>query len=228
MTSDLQRPGSVSISTPVPGERQRNRNGVYVEALRAFLFGMAVAAPAGPIALLLIHTGLNHGRASAVAAAFGVALADLTYAVLALVCGSALATLLRSNQQLFKTSSSVLLLVLGIWLALTAVRGSAVSDVNGPKREPHGAFRFYLLTLANPLTILLFAGYSGQMKTGGGGAHLVSYAGCLCLGSLAVQIAYATLGVMLRRGLRHPSKVRIFNAASGLAIAGFGLYGLLT
>jgi putative LysE/RhtB family amino acid efflux pump len=199
-----------------------------VEALRAFLFGVAVAAPVGPIALLLIHTGLNDRRASALAGAFGVAAADLTYAVLALVCGSVLAPLLHSNQQLFKTSSSVLLLVLGIWLAVSAVRGSVLSALNISAKETRGAVRFYLLTLANPLTILLFAGYSGQMKAVRGWAHIVSYAGCLFLGSLAVQMAYATLGMVLQRGLKHSSSVRAFNAASGLAISGFGLYGLLT
>ena len=54
------------------------------EAVRAFLFGVAIAAPVGPIALLLIHTELNHRPPAALRAALGVALADLTYALLAL------------------------------------------------------------------------------------------------------------------------------------------------
>jgi len=32
-----------------------------VEPLRALLFGLTIGAPVGPIALLLVHIGLNHG-----------------------------------------------------------------------------------------------------------------------------------------------------------------------
>jgi len=83
------------------------------ETVRALLFGAAIAAPVGPIALLLIHVGLNHPLAAALRAALGVALADLTYALLALAAGAELARRLEAHQYAFRVASSGLLIVLG-------------------------------------------------------------------------------------------------------------------
>src|SRR5262245_40560718 len=120
---------------------------------------MTVAAPIGPIAVLLIRTGLNHRYSAALAGAMGVALADFTYALVALSAGSGLAVVLRSHQHEIQLAASVLLIVLGLWLAAGAARsanplpGSDNATGSGP-----GLLRLYLLTLANPLTILLFVG----------------------------------------------------------------------
>ena len=89
-----------------------------------------------------------------------------------------------------------------------------------------GLLRLYLLTLANPLTILLFIGFSGQMTVAGGVAGIAAGALFLFLGSLIVQASYATLGALLQRWLTSPRLVRAFNTASGLGVAAFGVYGL--
>ena len=196
-----------------------------MEALRAFLFGVTVAAPVGPIALLLIHTGLNHRLAAALRAALGVASADLTYALLALAAGAQLAGLLQAHQSTFRLTSSGLLMLLGLWLALRALlRAEAAGNAVGP-RAP-GPLQLYLLTLANPLTILLFAGFSGQMSIQGDFAAVLRGSLWLFLGSLSVQAAYAGFGAVLRRWITAPRAVRRINAISGVAIAAFGAWGV--
>lgn len=198
-----------------------------MEALRAFLFGVTVAAPLGPIALLLIHTGLNHRLAAALAGALGVALADFTYALVALSAGSGLAALLHAHQREVQVASSGLLTLLGLWLAIEAARkGPSASGLGAGKARDPGLVRLYLLTLANPLTILLFAGFSGQMAVSGEAGAVLSGALYLFLGSLMVQVVYAGFGATLQRWLTTKVAVRAFNATSGLIIAGFGLYGL--
>ena len=199
-----------------------------MNALRAIGFELAIAAPIGPIALLLIRTGLTRPLAAALGAALGVALADFTYTLLALSAGSGLALLLQSHWQLFRGASSALLLVLGIWLAAGALRrpiaGSAAPD-SGQSRVP-GLVQFYLLTLANPLTVLLFVGFSGQMAVAGGPGTVLRNALLLFSGSLAVQVSYAAFGAALQRLIKHTGLVRSLNAAGGLAVAAFGAYGL--
>ena len=198
------------------------------QAFSAFLFGVAVAAPVGPIAMLLIRSGLNQRLSAALAGAIGVALADLTYAVTALLAGAGLSAALRHQQHVLEASSSLLLILLGVWLATAALlrASSAASAVVNPQAA--GLTRFYLLTLTNPLTIVLFVGFAGQMQGGQAAGELVVYAGCLFLGSLVVQMSYASFGAFLQQWLRNPASVRVFNAASGVAIAAFGVYGLLT
>ena len=198
-----------------------------MDALRAFLFGVTIAAPVGPIALLLIHTGLNHRLPAALAGALGVALADFTYALVALSAGTGLAALLHGHQREFQFTSSGLLILLGLWLATKAMRQPVPKA--GAKQQatrPPGLVQLYLLTLANPLTILLFAGFSGQMTAGGSAGAILNGSVFLFLGSLAIQTAYATFGAVLQRWVTTPGAVRAVNALSGVAIAGFGLYGL--
>lgn len=200
---------------------------MILEALRAFLFGVAIAAPVGPIALLLIHVGLNHRLPAALSAALGVALADLTYAVLALTAGSGLLAILHAHDGAIRLTSSMLLAVLGLWLAARALRNRVAPTAlrEAPTRAP-GTIELYLLTLANPLTILLFVAFSGQMAVGAGVGAVLYGSLWLFLGSLAVQTSYATFGVALRRWVAAPGAVRRINAMCGVAIAAFGVWGI--
>jgi len=198
-----------------------------LEALRALLFGVAIAAPVGPIALLLIHIGLNHRLSAALSAALGVALADLTYAVLALTAGSGLLALLHAHDRAIRLASSALLLLLGVWLAMRALRSPSASTdaLPEPRTRVPGLIQLYLLTLANPLTILLFVAFSGQMAVGTGVGPVLYGSFWLFLGSLAVQASYASFGAALRRWVTTPAAVRRINAVSGVAIAAFGVWG---
>jgi threonine/homoserine/homoserine lactone efflux protein len=198
-----------------------------LEALRAFLFGITVAAPIGPIAVLLIRTGLNHRYAAALAGALGVALADFTYALVALSAGSGLGVALRAHQGEVQIAGSALLIVLGLWLAAEAMRkADPLAGADNTGGQAPGLLRLYMLTLANPLTILLFIGFSGQMRVAQGIAGVAAAALFLFLGSLIVQASYATLGALLQRWLTAPRLVRAFNTTSALGVAAFGVYGL--
>jgi threonine/homoserine/homoserine lactone efflux protein len=204
--------------------RYRTREGGGLEPLHAVLFGITIAAPAGPIALLLVHTGVNHHLGAALRAAVGVAAADLTYAMLAFTLGAALTSALNAYRMTLQLCSSGLLLALGMWLAYRALLRPAPE---GPLAEPApGMLRLYLLTLANPLTIVLFVAFAGQLHATGI-AQIALGALCLFSGSLAVQAAYAAFGSALQRWLKDAVAVRRFNVASGAAIAMFGLYGLV-
>ncbi|MCK7491231.1 MAG: LysE family translocator [Comamonadaceae bacterium] len=138
-----------------------------MDELRAFLFGVTLAAAVGPIALLVMRNGLNHGLRPALASALGVALADLTYAGIALGAGAVVVDEPAG--------------------AGRPVRGDVLGPAARPRHLAHrqraacraidagtsapaavGLLPTYLLTLANPLTILLFAGFSGQLASGPG------------------------------------------------------------
>ena len=193
-----------------------------MEPLRALLFGVTIAAPIGPIALLLVHLGLNHRLREALLAALGVAAVDLTYAGVALTVGAALASALSAHRLALQVFSSLLLFALGVWLAHKALRTSQRTQPLD-ERAP-GAGRLYVLTLANPLTIVLFVGFAGQLHATGATEIAVDSA-MLFAGSLMVQAAYAGCGAALQRWLTNARAVRIFNVASGVGIALFGLYG---
>ena len=196
-----------------------------MDELRALFFGATIAAAIGPIALLIIHNGTRHGLAAALASAAGVAAADFVYALVAFAAGSGLATLLEREQRVFALAASAGLIGIGVWLAQGALRPPAASAPAADARRTGFAGTF-LLTLANPLTIVLFAGFSGQLALSARWTDALYFAAFIFAGSLPVQACYALFGALLHRLAPDPRVVRALNAASGAGIALFGAYGL--
>jgi threonine/homoserine/homoserine lactone efflux protein len=190
---------------------------------RALLFGATIAAAIGPIALLVIHNGMRHGLAAALASATGVAAADFVYAVLAFTAGSQLAGLLAREQRMFAVAAAAVLVGLGLWLAQGVLRPPVSSAPVTPRVGFRGTF---LLTLANPLTIVLFAGFSGQLALSARWADALYFAAFIFAGSLPVQTCYALFGAAAGRLAPDQRVVRTLNAASAAGIALFGVYGL--
>ena len=196
-----------------------------MDELRALFFGATVAAAIGPIALLIIHNGMRHGLRAALASATGVATADFVYALAAFAAGSQLAALLEREQRTFALAASAALVGLGLWLAQGALRPQTA-----PAERTHArriGFRgTFLLTLANPLTIVLFTGFSGQLALWAHRADALYFAAFIFAGSLPVQACYALFGAAAGRLAPDPRVVRALNTASGAGIALFGVYGL--
>jgi threonine/homoserine/homoserine lactone efflux protein len=196
-----------------------------MDELRALFFGATVAAAIGPIALLIIHNGMRHGLAAALASATGVATADFVYALAAFTGGSRLAGLLAREQRIFAVAAAAALVGLGLWLAQGALHPQG-APAQGTHARRIGFRGTFLLTLANPLTIALFAGFSGQLAFSARWSDALYFAAFIFAGSLPVQACYALFGAAAGRLAPDPRLVRALNAASGTGIALFGVYGL--
>jgi len=196
-----------------------------MDELRALLFGATIAAAIGPIALLIIHNGMRHGLAAALASAAGVAAADFVYAVLAFTAGSQLARLLEHDRPTLALAAAAALIGVGLWLAQGALRPQAAAEAGAD--APRIGFRgTFLLTLANPLTIALFTAFSGQLALPTRWTGALYFAAFIFAGSLPVQACYALFGAAAGRLAPDQRVVRALNAASGVGIALFGVYGL--
>jgi arginine exporter protein ArgO len=134
--------------------------------LRAFLAGgvagYGIAIPVGAISVLIVDVGLRRGLVPAMAAGLGAATADLLYASLAMLAGSAIATLLRPISGWIALVSGGALIVIA---AVMLIRNLRARRVGPPEQEaalarPRGLRRtfagFLGLTLLNPLTIVYF------------------------------------------------------------------------
>src|SRR5687767_15547494 len=115
--------------------------------LSAFLVGAAagygIAIPVGPIAVLILRTGLRRGFRLAAAAGAGTATADLVFASIALVVGAAVSSAIASVLLPLRLAAAAALMALALrgLVRLRRVRVDA---------EPSGttsALRVYLLFL---------------------------------------------------------------------------------
>jgi threonine/homoserine/homoserine lactone efflux protein len=199
-----------------------------MDAMHALVFGFSLAIAIGPIALLIVHNGVNHGLRVAVLAALGAATADLVYAWLAFAVGSEVINALTAYEDFIRTSSALLLMAIGAWLVWMTLRlRTAGSSAPPAYRAAPGFWVTLGLTLSNPLTLVIFFGFAGQLSPGGDSSSATYYALCVFVGSLVVQLALALLGASIGKWLANTRVIGVLNFASGIAIIAFGVRGLI-
>lgn len=123
--------------------------------LQGMVLGFSIAAPVGQIGVLCIRRTLADGRAYGLASGLGAATADALYGSLAAFGLTFVSGLLLSNQFWLRLLGGIFLLTMGVRTftgkpptADAAPRGSSLLSAYGST---------FLLTLANPTTILSFA-----------------------------------------------------------------------
>ncbi|HKE45577.1 MAG TPA: LysE family transporter [Steroidobacteraceae bacterium] len=199
-----------------------------MNAVHAFLFGITLAIAIGPIALLIINNGLNHGLAVAVRSGFGAASADLLYSIIAFLVGARVVAALSGHEAAIRVASGAALVAVGVWLAIKVLRetGSAETAAQ-PGAGPKGFWVTFLLTVANPLTLAIFLGFAGQLSLDGDNRVAILLSLCVFLGSLVVQMILALLGASLGKWITDRRSIRVLNFVSAAAIAAFGLNGIM-
>ncbi|RQT24581.1 LysE family translocator [Burkholderia contaminans] len=190
-----------------------------------FLFGLMIALSVGPVALMIANYGMRAGTASGVRAAVGVATADGCYAVIAFTLGAMLASTLAAHLLLFRLVGALVLLAMGarmLWQALRDRRRTLGGDARPPGSRPFSSMFF--VTLANPLTILLFYGYA--TAAAGAHRHWLLGAACVFAGSLAGQLVFAFGGSVIGRIVKSPGLLAASHVVAALVVLGYGVAGL--
>lgn len=195
--------------------------------LSAFLIGAAagygIAIPVGPIAVLIIRTGMRRGFVVAASAGAGTATVDLIFAVAAVAVGSAIASVLASVLVPLRLAAAAVLVYL-------AVRGLMRLGRGGPGLAPAGtrsAFRTYLLfvglTLLNPATVAYFVTIAiGLPQIAEDAASRIAFAVGASLASLSWQTLLAAFGAALH-GRLSPRLELVTTLVSAVILIGFAL-----
>jgi arginine exporter protein ArgO len=135
---------------------------VTAALVAGLLAGYGIAVPVGAVATYLVSLTARTSLRTGVCAALGVATADGLYALAAALGGSALAAALRPVLEPLRWASALVLAVLAVRGAVTAVRqyrGHRLATRSTP--PPPSPARAYLallgITLLNPTTVIYFA-----------------------------------------------------------------------
>jgi threonine/homoserine/homoserine lactone efflux protein len=194
--------------------------------LRGLLIGFSIAAPVGPIGVLVIRRTLAEGRLAGLVTGLGAATADALYGCVA-GFGLTFVTSLLVGQQLWvRLIGGLFLCYLGIRAIMAAPAERAAAAASTSLLGAYGAT--LLLTLANPATILsfiaVFAGLGLAATSGDYGA-----ASLLVLGVFAGSALWWVLlsgGIGLLRLRLTPGALRWINRVSGAVLVVFGALAL--
>jgi threonine/homoserine/homoserine lactone efflux protein len=192
----------------------------------AFLFGVALAVAIGPIALLIIRAGIERGAGAGVRCAAGAAVADMLFAFVAALAGSLILPRLTAHRGALAMVSAAVLVAIGLWLIAQAV----VAARRPPSERTiaqYGLRATFVLTLVNPLTLVTFASFVGQLALTGNAWQAAGIALAVGSGSFLVAALFALGGAGLGRLLTDRRWILALNLASGLGIVAFGVAGML-
>jgi len=191
---------------------------------KAFVFGAVVAGAIGPIALLVFGTAARQGFAAGAFAGLGAALADFLYALAAFSIGALVMPLVAAHEKSIAVGCALLLIGLGAAMLLRLARGNV--EVAMARPATTALVPTFLLTIVNPMTLVVFAGIVLQLPVAGSFAKAAARALALAAGSAAVQLAIAGSGAALGRVMPGENGRRAITAAAAAGIVAFGIYGL--
>jgi threonine/homoserine/homoserine lactone efflux protein len=187
---------------------------------QAFLLGIAagyaIAIPFGPIAVLIVRTGVRQGLRAAAAAGAGTATADLVFATIAMLFGAAASAFLAPILPAAR-------LVAGAALAVIAVRGLLLTpqpmDREPGSVRPGNTYLMFLgLTMLNPPTVIYFVSLAIALpEVSAEFASRAAFVVGAFLSSLSLQEFLALVGAMLH-GRLTPRLQRITAFVSSLII----------
>lgn len=196
--------------------------------IKGLVVGFVVAAPAGPIALLCLHRSIEEGHLRGVATGLGAALADTVFGAVAALGVGYVGEFLVSEQVPLRLGGGLVLCGLGVMTFLRKPRpGTFVEDHISLLSAFAGAF---VLTLANPITILAFFAIFSSL----GVEHLIGHrvdAAALISGVLLGATAWwmsLAIGASLFRDRFTEKGLVWVTRVSGLAIVGFGVAALVS
>jgi threonine/homoserine/homoserine lactone efflux protein len=188
--------------------------------------GFAIAAPVGPIGLLCIRRTLARGRLAGFSSGLGAATADFIYGLIAAAGLSALNAWLMHRGAWLSAAGALFLIVLGV--RIWRERPARESD-----RTAHGGMAAsfgstFLLTLTNPMTIVLFAGLMAGLGATAAATKNVPFAlaAGVFIGSAAWWLALTGTTSLFRRRLS-PQSLGWVNRAAASVLIGFGLKAVL-
>lgn len=201
--------------------------------LSGLLTGWAIAVPVGAVAALIVTLTARTTWRVGAGAALGVATVDAGYAVVAVVAGAWVASLLEPVARELGIVSGAVLLGLAALTALHAVRSGSAAGAEADDRRPMTPARAYVLflgiTALNPATVVYFAAIVlGNDHLTSGVAEAVVFVAAVAVASGSWQLLLASGGAALGRTVTGPRGRLVTGLVSAAVIAALAVRTIVT
>jgi threonine/homoserine/homoserine lactone efflux protein len=197
-----------------------------MDLIKSFIFGLTLAISIGPIAILIMNYGMNFGKQISIPSGIGAALADFTYALIGFTFGYSIISILQDHQTSLRIISSCVLIAFGLYIIISSLKNrNKETEMKNYARPNNALWTTYILTLVNPLTILLFVAFAGNMHSASLGSIFINSISVF-MGSLTIQMGLAIFGAYLGKLITNAKAIQSLNIASGVGIVIFGCINL--
>ena len=141
--------------------------GVFEEMTKGFLIGVLASAPMGPVGILTVQRTLNKGRWEGFATGVGASISDILYAIITGYFMYLVVDIIEDPiiALWIKVIGSALLFAFGVYTFRSIPKQKVVDRVS-PVETKNKLTGFvisgFIITVSNPLIILLFVALYGQ------------------------------------------------------------------
>jgi threonine/homoserine/homoserine lactone efflux protein len=202
------------------------------------LFGLVLAAPVGPVGVMCVQRSLTEGRLHGLLSGLGASFGDALFGAVAAFGVSTVEVWIADHQAILRMVGGTVMLVLAA-RTLFGKRRSGQPDEGNRKQLAgiHTGSLFqdfcstFILAIANPVTLMAFAGVLAMFGSGGAGesfAHATWLVIGVFLGSavwwVALSLAAGHFRTVLNGGGFNVWVPRI----SAAVLLAFGIYALAT
>lgn len=200
-------------------------NSANIVLLNYIAIGFAVAAPVGPMSLLCIDRTLRQGFVAGAVFGSGIALADITYALIVGVGLVGIQDWLSHYGQWLRIGGAIIIVLLAIPMLRRRAVTAPQRDV--PNTHWRAAALAYTLTMSNPHTILLFASVIAATSLTLDAAQAMLFAAGVGIGSMSWWLILTT---SIRRVAHRlsDSAITSINRIMALILIGIAVYLLLS
>lgn len=198
--------------------------------IRGLIIGLSIAAPVGPMAVLVIRRTLTEGRLAGFVTGLGIAAGDTFYGALGGFGLTFITSFLISGQFWLRLIGGAFLIYLGVKTLLSRPAEKAAEGAGKVRSLPAYFVSSILLTLTNPTTIISFAAIMAGLGIGSSSGDYLSATILVTgvgLGSTAWWVILTGL-ISLFKNRINAAGMSWINRLSGLIIIAFGLLALLS
>lgn len=192
--------------------------------LQSLVIGFSIAAPVGPIGLLVIQRTVQRGRFIGLVTGLGAAVADALYGAIGAYGVTGLIAWLQAMRVPLAVGGAAFLLWLA-WRSWTAPVATEAARTADGRDALHAFAGTFVLTMSNPATIFSFIAIFGSLAAGGPVSSPALMVAGVLVGSGLWWLALSA-GIAHWRDRFDARWQQRVNRGSALLLAGFALWAL--
>ncbi len=190
--------------------------------------GFALAAPIGPIGIMIIYQTFKIGRWRAFGMGAGVAVADSMYGVVAGFGLSAISQFILSEIKWFKIFGGLLLIIMGI--LSYRKKPPVIEGREGEENLARKMISMFILAMTNPSTLIAFLAMMAALGLASSHLAIRNALGIVLgvfLGSLSWWFLLTYLSSVLKSKI-NPRNLHKIDMINGIVIGLLGVYILVS
>ena len=134
--------------------------------LQGMLIGGIISVPVGPVNIMCFNHSMQQNRIQGFKITLGATLADTIFAILAVLGVKTIVAYIENNRSAFEMISGAVLIVFSMILIVRMNAKASENKVLMRGKLKGGMLASFLITLSNPLTILVFIAYLSMLIRG--------------------------------------------------------------